>query len=326
RRRRRLGLCRGTGGRRRRTGAASVGAPVAIRRIRARCTNVAFGRPFCVYCSTSERRIVDDIARREVGHMPRKWTSLPILRWVVSGAGLLLIAYLAVVALRPSIIDALPSWLGWFGRPGSMPTLGIVVTVLIAAGVLTFRSDSSHRLVGVSFTVIAAMILMSAALGLSSYWGCHDANHPAFFTPLMATAQLVKGSTGDFSVGGHTCPNPTPVGLQLARITALAAIFTGLGGVVVGVFRSQVDRFRANLAESVTAIVGIDDDTQSIISGVARTLDRRSTLVVITSAGDDRVQRARRQGARVVLVDFNTPSTLVSLRLWRHLSRLYLMA
>ncbi|WP_245830286.1 hypothetical protein [Mycobacterium numidiamassiliense] len=249
-----------------------------------------------------------------------------MLRWAVTGTGLLLIAYLAALDLRPSISDGLPPALRWFGRPGSMPTLGIVVAVLIWVSVLTFRSNNNHRVVGVSFTVIAALVPLTAILGLSSYWGCHDANHPAVFTPMMATASLVKGGTGDFSVGGRTCPSPTPVGLELARIAALTTIFTGLGGVVVGAFRSQVDRLRANFAESVTAIVGVDADTESMISGVARTLDRRGTLVLITGASDDRVQRARRQGARVVLVDFNTPSTLVSLRLWRHLSRLYLMA
>lgn len=249
----------------------------------------------------------------------------PILRWAVTAVGLVLIAYLAVLDARPSVDDSFPAWLGWFGRPGSMPTLAVVVVVLIWASVLNFRSGS-HRVVGVSFTLIAALVPMTAVLGLTSYWGCHDANHPAFFTPLMATASLVKGGTGDFSVGGKTCPSPTPVGLELARIAALSAIFTGLGGAVVGVFRSQVDRIRANWAESVTAVVGIDSDTQSMLSAVARTLDRRSTLVVITGASDDRVQRARRQGARVVLVDFNTPSTMVSLRLWRRLSRLYLVA
>ncbi|MEE3064081.1 MAG: RyR domain-containing protein [Actinomycetota bacterium] len=249
----------------------------------------------------------------------------PILRWAVTAVGLLMIAYLAVLDVRPSIDDSFPAWVGWFGRPGSMPTLAVVVVVLIWASVLNFRSGS-HRVVGVSFTLIAALVPMTAILGLTSYWGCHDANHPALFTPLMATASLVKGGTGDFSVSGKTCPSPTPVGLELARIAALSAIFTGLGGAVVGVFRSQVDRMRANWAESVTAVVGIDSDTQSMLSAVARTLDRRSTLVVITGASDDRVQGARRQGARVVLVDFNNPSTLVSLRLWRRLSRLYLMA
>jgi len=112
----------------------------------------------------------------------------------------------------------------------------------------------------------------------------------------------------------------------VARIAALSAIFTGLGGVVVGVFQSRVDRLLANLADSVTTVVGIDGDSQSMISGVARTLDRRSTLVVITSAGDDRVQRARRQGAWVVMVGLDSPSSLASLRLWRHLGRLYLMS
>ncbi|OOK70308.1 hypothetical protein BZL30_6476 [Mycobacterium kansasii] len=31
---------------------------------------------------------------------------------------MLLIAYLAAVALQPAILDVLPSWLSWFGRPG----------------------------------------------------------------------------------------------------------------------------------------------------------------------------------------------------------------
>lgn len=258
--------------------------------------------------------------------MSRTKTPSPVVRWVVIGLALLLVVYLSVLDLQPRILDALPPTLAWFGRPGSMATLTIVVSVLLWAAVLIFRSGSSHRVVGVSFTLIAALVPITAVLGLSSYWGCHDANHPAFFTPLMATASLVKGGTGDFSVGGRTCPNPTPVGLELARIAALSAIFTGLGGVVVGVFRSQVDRLRANWAESVTVIVGLDDDAQSMISAVARTLDRRATLVAITGFSDDRIARARRQGARVVLVDFDNPATLVSLRLWRRLSRLYLMA
>jgi RyR domain len=238
----------------------------------------------------------------------------------------LLIVYLAALAVRPSIRDVQPPWLSWFGRPQSMLSVGIVVAALFMVCVLAVRAEGSHRLVGVSFTLVAALVTISAVLGLSSYWRCHDANHPAVYTPLVATAQLITGNVGDFSLSGKTCPIPTPVGLQVAQVATLSAILIGVGGVVIGVFNHQVDRLRANLADSVTAIVGIDDDSQPIISAVARTLDRRSTLVVITSAGDERVQRARRQGARVVLVDFNRPSSLVSLRLWRNLGRLYLMS
>ena len=257
--------------------------------------------------------------------MRRLVTAGSVLR-VMFAIAVLLIVYLAALALRPSILEMSPPWLRWFGRPESMTTVGIVVAVLVTVVVLTIRTEGSHGLVGVSFTVVAALVTMSAVLGLSAYWRCHDANHPAIYTPLVATAQLITGNVGDFSLNTKTCPSPTPVGLQVAQVATLSAILIGVGGVVVGVFHAQIDRLRANLAESVTAIVGIDDDTQPIISAIARTLDRRSTLVVITSAGDDRVQRTRRQGARVVMVDFNRPSTLVSLRLWRRLGRLYLMS
>src|ERR1700753_174598 len=232
--------------------------------------------------------------------MRRRKTDSPLIRALGAAAVVLLVCYLAAVAAQPSILDALPHGLNWFGRPGSMATMTIVVAVWVTICVMTFRSEVSHRLVGVSFTVIAVLFTISAVLGLAAYWKCHDANHPAIFTPLMWTAQLIKGSIGDTSLSGRTCPSPTPAGLELARIASLSAIFMSLGGVVVGVFRSQVDRLRANLADSVTAIVGIDDDTHSMVAEIARTLDRRSTLVVITDAGEARVHQARRQGARVV--------------------------
>ena len=73
--------------------------------------------------------------------------------------------------------------------------------------------------------------------------------------------------------------------------------------------------------------MGIDDETRSMVSAIARTLDRASTLVVVTGGPDEPgVQEARIHGGRVVSVDFNAPESLKSLSLWRNLERLYLMS
>ena len=48
--------------------------------------------------------------------MARSRSTSPIVRWVVNATGLLLIGYLTAVALWPSIVDALPKSLRWFGR------------------------------------------------------------------------------------------------------------------------------------------------------------------------------------------------------------------
>jgi hypothetical protein len=202
-----------------------------------------------------------------------------------------------------------------------------VTAVLVVLCVLSFRSHSARRSGNVPVTVIAGLAATSAVLGFSAFWGCHDATHPFFFQPLIWTVSLVKGGVSDFSYGGHVCPNPTPDGLWVARLAALGAIFFGLAGVVIALFRSQVDRLRANLASSVTAVVGIDDETRSMVSAAAGTLNRSSTLVVVTSGPDEPgVQEARIQGGRVVTVDFNDPETFKSLSMWRNLERLYLMS
>ena len=205
-------------------------------------------------------------------------------------------------------------------------TIVLSLCVLILMCVSISRTASGRRLVGRSFTVIALLVVICAVLGMSSYWKCHDDNHPAFFTGLMATTQLVKGGVSDFSLSGRLCPNPTPAALEVARLAGLSAIFTGLVGAIVGLFRAQTDRLRANLAESSTVVLGLSRDVQPTISRLSRTLDRRHTLVVLTDTSDVSAQQAHRLGARVVFVDFNTPSSILSLRLWRSVEHLYLLA
>jgi hypothetical protein len=240
---------------------------------------------------------------------------------------LVFLGWLSLLAARPSAADRLPNWLRWFGRPGSATTIAIVVAVIAVLCVLSFRSHSARRSANVPVVVVAGLAATGAVLGFSSYWSCHDATHPVFFQPLIWTVSLVKGGVSDFSLGGHVCPSPTPDGLWVGRLAALGAIFFGLAGVVIALFRSQVDRLRVSLAHSVTAIVGIDDETRSMVSAIARTLNRRSTLVVVTSGRDEPgAEEARIQGGRVVTVDFNAPETLESLSLWRNLQRLYLMS
>jgi hypothetical protein len=240
---------------------------------------------------------------------------------------LVLLGWLCILAAHPSTADKLPNWLRWFGRPGSSITIAIVAAVLVALCVMSFRSQSARRSGNVPVVVVAGLAATGAVLGFSSYWSCHDATHPVFFQPLIWTVSLVKGGVSDFSLGGRICPSPTPDSLWVARLAGLAAIFFGLAGVVIALFRSQVDRLRANLANSVTAVVGIDDETRSMVSAVAGTLNRSSTLVVVTGGRDEPgVQEARIHGGRVVTVDFNAPEALKSLSLWRNLDRLYLMS
>lgn len=244
----------------------------------------------------------------------------------VSVVASLVLGYLVALALAPQLRDRAPSSLQWFGRPGSWQSIAIVVTVLALLGVLVVRAQGVRR-PGAPVAIVAGLALISAALGLVSYWDCHDDEHPWFFRPLMFTASVVKGGTGDQSLGGQTCPSPTPVALEIARLSALAAIFLSVIGVAAALFRSRMDRLRVYFARSVTAVVDVDDDTLSMVSAIARTMDPRSTLVLITTSLDHPcVPEARNHGARVVAVDFDRPETLKTLSLWRKLDRLYLLS
>lgn len=250
-----------------------------------------------------------------------------LMHVTLTALAVVLIAWLCVLARWPVAADGLPAWLSWFGRPGSWPTVAITALVLVTLCALRYRRHGDARSGSIPAAIVAGLAGAGALLALSSFWECHDATHPRFFQPLIWTAILVKGGMTDLSMSGQVCPSTTPAALLVARLAALGAIFTGLSGVALALFRSQVDRLWANHASSVTAVVGVDDDSAAMIGGIVHTLVRRDTLVVIVDAADERgIPGARAHGARVVSVDLNTPAALESLPLWRNLGRLYLLS
>ncbi|WP_197503236.1 hypothetical protein [Mycobacterium sp. 1245111.1] len=239
---------------------------------------------------------------------------------------LAMIAWLSVVAAVHGADTWLPTPLRWFGGPESTTTIAIVVTVIVALCVLRFRAHNARASTNVPVVVVAGLAATSAVLGASSVWHCSDATHPAFFQPLLWTISIVKGGGGDFALSKGTCPTTTPDALWVARLAADGAIFTGLAGVVIALFRSQVDRLRVRRARSVTAVIGVDDESRSMIKAIATT-NRSKALVVITNGPDDPgAQEARLHGGRVLSIDLSDPESLAALSLWRRLDRLYLLS
>jgi hypothetical protein len=257
--------------------------------------------------------------------MPHRASSRS-LEIVLLGLALVMIAWLCVVAAVPAAATWLPTSLRWIGGPGSITTIAIVVTIIIALCVLRIRAHNARRSGNIPVVVVAGLAATSAVLGASSVWYCRDAAHPAFFQPLLWTISIVKGGGGDFALTKGPCPATTPDALWVARLAADGAIFTGVAGVVIALFRSQVDRIRVRRARSVTAVVGVDQETRSMIKAIAAT-NQSKALVVITNGPDDPgAQEARLHGGRVVSVDLSDPESLATLSLWRRLHRLYLMS
>jgi hypothetical protein len=196
---------------------------------------------------------------------------------------ILMAGFLATRAVSPKFAADF-----WFGRPDSWETIVIVAGAVAVLAVWTYRSRNAGGASAVPIAIIAGLGALSLFLGFSSYWPCHDTQHPRFFTALTFVGALVKGTIADQSTGEpyqpeHPCPIPTPLALEVARLSAQAAIFLGLASVAVALFRSQTDRYHVKRAASVTAAVGIDEDTPSMIAAIAKTVGPGGALVVITS-------------------------------------------
>ncbi|ORB68783.1 hypothetical protein [Mycolicibacterium tusciae] len=238
---------------------------------------------------------------------------------------LLLVGYLVLLAFRP--YSRPPEPFDWFGKPADWRTILIVTAVLALLCIVSYRVRQNRTSATVPVAIVVGLFAVGFVLGLGSYWNCSGAVNPTFFTALQWTVSLVKGGLDEKSLREGVCPVNPPVALDIARMAILAAFAVSIVGVATSVFRQQADRFRAGFARSVTAVVDVDDDAQSMVNAIARTSERNSTLVLITTTPDSPViQECRTLGARVLRADFNRPETVGMHRLWRHLDRLYLLS
>lgn len=239
------------------------------------------------------------------------------------------VVYLCILALAPEIRPSGIGWLGWFGAPGSWVT-ALVVSVLFGAAI-GFRWLARRTWpLGFSTIVLASTAVAATLLAVSSYWRCHGASMPGL-GPLASSLSLFVGNFEN-PVVQTTDPTYTwcgqmPVALDIARFVAIATLLTAAIATGFRLFRSQIDRVRIRLARRITAVVGLDDDCLSIVAAVAEIRTPGNTLVVITRDGNrDCVRTARSLGARVLEINLRETRDLGSLRIWKHLRRLYLLA
>ena len=251
------------------------------------------------------------------------------LRFTVYAVAAAMVTYLALVAAYPWLLDRLHAWVGWFGASGSVATIIIACGTIGLACLVAWRSGAGHRSVGRPIGITLGLTGVSAILGFSSYVWCHDDAHPRFITSLLWTGGVVRGALDDRRVAPNMglCPAHAPVALEIAKTAALAALLVGIAGIAAALLESRLDRFRLRLDSAITAIVGIDDDADSMVAAVARTLEKNTRLLLVTTSADAEHRRELRHGgARVVAVDFARDDALQSLPIWHKVTRLYLLA
>ena len=247
---------------------------------------------------------------------------LPVVYTLVGAAYVAALLYICALALDPELPERMPHRLWGFGSPGSHWSIAVVLAIpLVLLGLR--RLAGRPPFTSQPLLVIAAMAAIVLVLGMSGYWRCHGDQAP-FFAPLAWTLALFLGNVETFDGGACAV---MPVALEIARLLALVTTLTAALAAGLQLFRSQVDRLAVRRARALTVIVGIDDETVSMVRAILRSCDPAGTVVVLTGDVESAAARTVRQlGARLRNVNLAEPAELAQLTLWKRLDRLYLMS
>jgi hypothetical protein len=234
------------------------------------------------------------------------------------------VTYVCLTAVLPGLVDIVPHTFAWFGRPGS--ALTVIITMALPAVALLGNMGLLRR---TPLLILTAMAASAVVLGMSSYWRCHG-EQSLFFSPLAWTLGLFLGAVEDpfKALEGSACARQAfPVALEIARLLAIATTLTTALATVLTLFRDQLDKVLIRLSRSVTVVVGIDDESISMVEAISRTAGVRERLVILTAdASRPAVSAAREAGAKIQEVNLHDGDALIGMGLWGRLKRLYMLS
>jgi hypothetical protein len=257
----------------------------------------------------------------------KRATIIHRLQVLIATCFVIAVVYLCVRAVDPGIALDVPTWIRWFGQPGSHWSIALVLAFPVLHVALRWLSGTKFG-TGTPLVLLATMAATALALGFFAYLPCHKDHAPAFapFTWTLALfageSETVFGADSPFTA----CAN-TPVAFDLARLLAISTTLGTALTAALTLFRSERDRFAIRRARSLVVVVGLADDTVSMVRSIARTISRGERLVVLARDANSNAARAVHNfGAKIRVVDLDEAGCLADLQLWKRLRQLYLLS
>ena len=234
------------------------------------------------------------------------------------------IVYLCARAVNPTWK---PSWLGWFGEPGAHAMVTIAVILAFPSLHFVVRWLTRGKQTTATSLLLAGTAASALVLGMSAYWRCHGSQAP-FFAPVTWTLALFAAEVQDaFGPTKVLACQTVPVALDLARLLAIVTTLGTALTAALALFRSERDRIAIWRARALTVVVGLDDDTVSMIRAIARSISPGEKLAVLSrNANSNAARLVHDLGAKIRVVNIDEPETMSTLRLWNRLHRLYLLS
>ncbi|MCC6495941.1 MAG: hypothetical protein IT193_06735 [Propionibacteriaceae bacterium] len=251
-------------------------------------------------------------------------------RWLRPGAGALvgwyglLLAWLAVTAFAPQVLDLAPTAAGWLATPGSLGAMTVALgsSAVAFAALVATRWRASIR---VPFLLSAWCAGAALPLAIAAYLPC-SGSAPPFWDALSNSFALFLGSFERPFGPGEVCAYPVPLALQLARLLAILATLTGATSVLFSLYRSQLDRLAMLRARRLVAVIGSDESSWPVLQRLARSGDRNQRVVLLTSDPEPVAERARAIGMLVVRTAGDDPLGLREGFRWGRTVRCHLLS